>query len=600
MITAYKHMRSNIPHHTTVDVALDRIKSNKHKEVIESIRSGKTEKTQLPCIVFAGVIKDDKRTDENVVEHSGFFVLDFDDVDVKMKKMQLSKDSYIYAAWESPSGNGVKALVQCPPNLEKHTQYYNAILSRYPELDTSSKNPSRLCFESHDPDIYINTNSLVWDKTLTDDQYIDWKKNKKDRKKQRALDITSTMIAHTREGKNGNKHDTLLSASNLLGGYVAVGMITEKEAFNHLLTEIKKKNPADINLAKKTIKDGIEHGKNRPLNEAKEIERAVDFTRRSDGSYDFMADDAEMDEYEWAFINGSLEMGLSTGIPKLDQHWLFKKNTLVWIAARDNVGKSYVIWYFAVLAAMFHKWKFLVYSKENSDGHVRKKIKEYYIGKSVKLFDVDDHTKAKQFVTDYFKFMTSKREHTISDFLLKCEIVYDEGYEYDVVVGDPYNAFELPMGDNEYSVNKRNLNKLQTFKSNYSSVWITDHITSTAARTNRSQGDQAVPTKHDVEGGQNKPNKTDDFLIVHRDLKDEARWRVTEIHVDKIKDTETGGKHTPKDEPVEMIFNKNACGYTCNNVDPVQVYWGKGMEVEQETPISQRLNHRWSNEEAPF
>ena len=96
---------------------------------------------------------------------------------------------------------------------------------------------------------------MVWDKTLTDDQYIDWKKNKKDRKKQRALDITSTMIAHTRAGKNGNKHDTLLSASNLLGGYVAIGMLTEKEAFDHILTEIKKKSPDDLNLAKKTIKD---------------------------------------------------------------------------------------------------------------------------------------------------------------------------------------------------------------------------------------------------------------------------------------------------------------------------------------------------------
>jgi len=47
MITAYKHMRNNTPHHTTVSVALDRIKSDKHKKLIESIRSGKTEKTEL-------------------------------------------------------------------------------------------------------------------------------------------------------------------------------------------------------------------------------------------------------------------------------------------------------------------------------------------------------------------------------------------------------------------------------------------------------------------------------------------------------------------------------------------------------------------------
>jgi len=602
MITFYKSMMDNKPFQANIDTAIHRIKSEQNKDIVSKVRSGEVDKTKLPCVVFAGVIESNKRKDDNVVQHSGYFVLDFDKVDPKLKKQQLSTDSYIYSAWVSPSGNGVKALVKCPPNIENHSLYYNAMLSRYPELDPTGKNISRLCFESYDPDLYINEGSLTWDKTLTDEQLDDFKSKKTDKRKQKVLDITTSMISVTRPGKDGGKHETLLNASNLLGGYVAVGVLTEKEAFNHLLKEITKKKPDNISLAKKTIKDGLENGKSRPLNEVKELERTVDFTRRSDGDYDFMADESDMDEYEWGFINGCLEMGLPTGMPKLDQHYVFKKNTLVWLAARDNVGKSYIVWYFSVLVALLHDWKFLVYSKENRDGQVRKKIKEFYIGKSIKLFNLDDHKLSKQFVKDHFKFMTAKKMHTVDSFLMKCEVVYDEGWEYDAVIGDPFNAFDVPPGENAYSLNLRSLNQLQTFKENYSSVWITDHITSNAARENVG-GQMTVPTKHHVEGGQMKPNKADDFLIAHRDYKSDTRWMITEIHVDKIKDTETGGKHTPKENPVELLANKDLCGYTCDGVDPVREHWvkknGAPMYEPEPTEVSNRMP-KWESEKAPF
>ena len=165
MITFYKSMMDNKPHQANIDTAIHRIKSEQNKDIVSKVRSGEVDKTKLPCVVFAGVIESNKRKDDNVVQHSGYFVLDFDKIDPKLKKQQLSTDSYIYSAWVSPSGNGVKALVKCPPNIENHSLYYNAMLSRYPELDPTGKNISRLCFESYDPDLYINEGSLTWDKT---------------------------------------------------------------------------------------------------------------------------------------------------------------------------------------------------------------------------------------------------------------------------------------------------------------------------------------------------------------------------------------------------------------------------------------------------
>ena len=289
---------------------------------------------------------------------------------------------------------------------------------------------------------------------------------------------------------------------------------------------------------------------------------------------------------------------------------MFKKNTLVWLAARDNVGKSFVFWYFSVLAAALHDWKILMYAKENRDGLVRKKIKEFYIGKSIKTFTVSEQQIAKEFVDKHFKFFTAKKMHTAEDWLMKCEIVYDEGFEYDVVIGDPYNAFDLPLGENQYTTNLRSLNHLQTFKESYSAVWITDHITSSAARSKSNGSTMDVPTKHDVEFGQMKPNKTDDFLIAHRNFKDEYERFVTEIHVDKIKEVETGGLPTPKDEPVRLIADRDLCGFSCEGVNPIKEYWQrKGIQQppqETEKPKSRLVTQGWDippmdeSEEPPF
>ena len=602
-------------HYITVTQALKRIKEGKSKEAVEEIRrrfkTGEDYsklKISLPSVIFAGVadrVSKDKygndtlRNDECITEHSSFFVLDFDEGDTDVIKQRLQKDTYIYAVWAGVT-KGCKALVKCPPNIINHPLYYNAFLSRYPELDSTSKNIGRLCFESYDPELWVSEGSLVWDKTLTDEEYQKHKRGVKEKKAKKLKDIASSMI---RAARDGEKHETLLRASKLVGGGLKPKIISREDATKHLEAEIKKKKPKDFKLAQKTIQDGLDYGMIAPLNELKELEKSLDFTRRDDGSYDFLADAEEMDEYECAVISGTLEMGMPTGIPKLDQHWMFKKNTLVWLAARDNVGKSFVFWYFSVLAATLHNWKILMYAKENRDGSVRKKIKEFYIGKSIKQFTVEEHDLAKMFVEDHYVFFTAKRMHTAEDWLMKCEIVHDEGFEFDVVIGDPYNAFDLPYGENQYTTNLRNLNLLQTFKENYSAAWITDHITSSSARSRDDSGTMHVPSKHDVEYGQMKPNKTDDFIIAHRNFKDPLEKYITEIHVDKVKDVETGGSPTTKDSPVMLVANKDLCGFSCDGVDPIKEYWKRRRPTQEtEQPKSRLHTQGWNvpEEESPF
>src|SRR3546814_5144757 len=88
---------------------------------------------------------------------------------------------------------------------------------------------------------------------------------------------------------------------------------------------------SDVCSSDLTIRDGIDYGKQRPLADAKKIEKAQTFLRREDGSYEFLASNEEMTDYEVAVINGTLEMGLPTGLNWLNEYWMFKKHHIVWL-----------------------------------------------------------------------------------------------------------------------------------------------------------------------------------------------------------------------------------------------------------------------------
>lgn len=571
------------PHIISLEKALDRIKIGKSKdkniEIRRKVLAGEDydiDKKNLPFVVFSAAETIEvlskqgymtHREDRCVSHHSGVFAIDFDKVDVLQKKEQLTKDPYILAVWIGPSGKSVKALVKCPPSIENHTLYYTAFLDRYPELDPTSRNIGRGQYESWDEGIWINWNSLVWDKKLTEEQR---KKNKEKDENRRGKYILSTAVAMVRSSHDGNKHETLLKAANLLGGYIASGRVKEEEAVKILEEEIRAKNPKDLAGALKTISDGIGYGKIRPLTEAKKIEKSLQFLRREDGSYEFLASEEEMTEYELAVINGTLEMGLPTGLNWLNEHWMFKRHTIVFFGGIDNVGKSFVVWYLAVLAAKFHGWKFCIQSAENNDGELRKKLKEFFMGKSLKVASSEELLEAQEFYKDHFKIISSKNLHSMEDFLLKAELVFDEGFEFEVLIGEPWNSFDIPTSIDFHRNNLHCLNLMRVFKERYSSIWVCDHVGTQAARKKDKEGYVEVPWKSDIDGGTLKGSKTDDFIMVHRVINHPEKSNDTGIHVLKIKSRETGGSPTSKDNPVILKINKDYCGYSCNGIDPIK------------------------------
>jgi hypothetical protein len=175
-VTIFKSIKdTDTPFFRDIRLILLRIKdgSETTKELVKKIRAEKRKperqelKKELPAICFSGTFN--KRTDASLIQHSGFICLDFDGYDKQKEllhdKENLTKNKYVFSVFISPSGNGLKVIVKIPADAENHTNYFNSLEKYFnsPYFDKTSKNLSRVCYESYDPLLYINENSSVWD-----------------------------------------------------------------------------------------------------------------------------------------------------------------------------------------------------------------------------------------------------------------------------------------------------------------------------------------------------------------------------------------------------------------------------------------------------
>lgn len=187
-VTIFKDIKdTDTPFFREVGFILDRIRNGASKDLVKRIRLEKKKaerneiKKQLPAICFSGTFT--KRADASIVEHSGLICLDFDGYEKQKElladKETLSKNKYVYSVFVSPSGDGLKVLVRIPADPDNHIAYFNALEKHFnnQHFDKTSKNLSRVCYESYDPLIYVNENSSVWD-TIEEYEYREVSKNR--------------------------------------------------------------------------------------------------------------------------------------------------------------------------------------------------------------------------------------------------------------------------------------------------------------------------------------------------------------------------------------------------------------------------------------
>ena len=180
-VTIFKTIKdTDTPFFRPVHKILDRIKNGASKETVRKVREEKRKterneiKKQLPAICFSGSFN--KRADNSIVEHSGLICLDFDGYTKQKELLQdkenFTKNKYVFSVFISPSGNGLKVLVKIPADPDNHINYFNSLEKYFNSVyfDKTSKNLSRVCYESYDPLLYVNDNSSVWD-TIEEIQY---------------------------------------------------------------------------------------------------------------------------------------------------------------------------------------------------------------------------------------------------------------------------------------------------------------------------------------------------------------------------------------------------------------------------------------------
>ena len=361
-----------------------RIQQGKSKNLIAEVRGGnKEKKKRLPVVCFSGEFS--SRADDALFEHSGFIVLDFDHVDVNATKAALATDDYVHSCWTSPSGDGIKALVQIT-NTERHRDHFRALTTYFEkqytlEVDESGINESRACFESYDPDIIVKDE---WKKfgafssehaeaqTPTNEayDYTDYMK----------LNLAARII---RSAEDGDKHRALVKAARLCGGYISAGRMEEEEAVRILFREISKRDIDSDEQAKATIVDMIQVGKDAPIREIIDEEKQAKREMLiNDGDMSFISSDDE--DFRWIddFSQGKIEIGLDTGDIKLDEYFRYKKEFVI-MNGHSNVGKTTTALYLIANSVIRHKWKWVIYSSENRTASVKMQLMQFAADRKV-------------------------------------------------------------------------------------------------------------------------------------------------------------------------------------------------------------------------
>ena len=146
------------------------------REAIADFQNADGLKKSLPAVSISGAVTSGGRAQampQGRFKHSGFLQIDLDAKDMHPRipgevRFEIGNDQHVAAAWISPSGNGVKALCRIPvcETIDQHKEAFAAaekyFLDRYDlKIDTSTKDPVRLCFVSHDPDAVVNQNEIT-------------------------------------------------------------------------------------------------------------------------------------------------------------------------------------------------------------------------------------------------------------------------------------------------------------------------------------------------------------------------------------------------------------------------------------------------------
>jgi hypothetical protein len=583
MITAFKNIWSKEPHYISVDLALNRIKNGNSKKLVEEIRNTLDKekagelKKNLPCICFSGKFGSDRK-DEQIVSHSKFLVLDFDNVyELRDKQTDIISHKFVYACWVSPSGNGLKALVKIA-NGDKHRDHFEALEEIFPEVDKSGKNPSRVCYESYDADIYINPNAEIFKKIKKTEKIVTYERTVDDQKIFKNL---LTWLSNKSEafvtGERNNFIFKLACACCRYGipEHTANGLIhteflsnsefTKREADNAISSayRVNSKNYGSANFDKEQLVDKI-------TRKEIEVEKAniEEDGRLKDVIYGIDVKEQALSLYEsgYATVNG-------IGVKEMDDSFKPKKGEITVLTGIGNYGKSsWKKWYQAMRMILYGE-KFATFSPEdNPPEEYYHDFVEILLGcdctpanpnrPSRQVYEYTYDFVCKHIFYVYPKNVTPTPQYIMEVFL---QLIVKEGV--DGVDIDPFN--QLANNYQNFGGRDKYLEWVLSLFSRFSQInnvyfWIIAHP---IKMQKGSDGNYPCPDVFDIADGALWNNKLDNILVYHRPYgQTDPQNPTCEFHSKKIRRQKIVGKKGFF--LFEMLFRTRR--FFFNGLDPLQ------------------------------
>lgn len=523
----------------SVSQAIDRIKNGKSKAVVESIRSeldtNKRDalKRNLPAVLWSGVFIG-ARKDAHISHYSHLIVLDIDKCGTE-EKARVAQDKYVYAAWISPSGNGVKALVKV--ETSRHRDHFRALKERFPKIDPSGINPSRLCFESYDPDIYINPDSEVFTSVVAEnsvpqksefDKLLVWLTNKGDAFVSGSrnqfiyklassccrfgIDESDCIVNVTREflGRDSDfSHQEALGA--IKSAYKSNKFATAQFEDNRLVDKVKR-TEIDLSIYDKSVRP-------KDIIFPTEVkEKAVEI-----------------------YLNG-YEACETWGVPEIDNLWKLKRGEISLLSGYGNQGKSTMFQYLMLCKSLKDGTKWGLFAPEDFP------VEEYChslveIAAGMRLdagmkgyrVSLNEYERLYDLVTSFFFFIYPETIAPTPTYIKErfLELVVKEKISGCVI--DPFNQLA-----NDYTTTGGRDDKyLETFLSDLSRFSKENHVYSIVIAHPKNprmeqDGSYKCPDQFDIAGGAMWNNKMDNILIYHRPMADPAS-NLCEFHSKKIR-----------------------------------------------------------------
>lgn len=583
MITIFKNIFSKEPNYISVEVALKRIQEGKSKKIVEEIRNtidkekANKIKLNLPSVCFSGKFGSD-RTDVQLLKHSGFIVLDFDNIfELREKQTEIISNPFIYACWVSPSGNGLKALVKIASG-SKHREHFQALQEVFPEIDRSGINVSRVCYESYDTEIYINEKAEVFKKTKKTEKVVAYEKNEDE---QKVFKNILTWLSNKNEafvtGERNNFIFKLASAccrfginemtanSMIHSEFLTNSEFTKSEADRAIRSAYKANsgNFGSASFDKEILVDKVSR---------KEliVEKAVfdEGLKLKDVIYGIDVKQQALDIFE----NGYKEVN-GVGVQEIDERFKPKKGEITVLTGIGNYGKSsFKKWYQAMRIILYGE-KFATFSPEDNPPE------EYYHDFVEILLGCDctpsnPHRPNRQiyeytydWVCKHIFYVYPKDVSPTPQYIMEVFLQLIIKENVDGVDIDPFN--QLANNYNNFAGRDKYLEWVLSLFSRFSQInnvyfWIIAHPKLMVKNTT---GNYPCPDVFDIADGALWNNKLDNILVYHRPFaQTEPSNPLCEFHSKKIRRQKIVGK---KGFSIfEMLFKTRR--FFFNGLDPLQ------------------------------